>query len=82
MAVIARCIDVITEEVRPEQFFGNPCAKPTVNVSWPAKNSSDRRQPLNAKLFTANSERRELAAHSVAEERHFYVPLLQDDPGR
>lgn len=35
--------------------------------------------PERKELF--NALKQELAAHSVAEERHFYIPLMQDDAG-
>ncbi|TIH11179.1 hemerythrin domain-containing protein [Pseudomonas leptonychotis] len=54
--------------------------------------SHDRQRELAEKMVATSGDsperqalfsqlKEELAAHSVAEERHFYVPLLQDDLG-
>lgn len=54
--------------------------------------SHDRQRELAEQLVATHGDtperkqlfdelKQELAAHSVAEERHFYIPLMQDDSG-
>ncbi|HWV10283.1 MAG TPA: hemerythrin domain-containing protein, partial [Pseudomonas sp.] len=54
--------------------------------------SHDRQRELSEQLVATHGDtpertqlfaelKQELAAHSVAEERHFYIPLMQQDAG-